>query len=407
VRLRILLITPWFHPAHGFGGTVQRLEKTSKYLSEWGHRIVVLTTDAVTTGVFDRALPRIEVINNTTIYRFHGFASIRQFFLTPSMLRTAMKIATSSDIIHACGMRNFQTDVSLLTSLARRRPLVIQGFASVPIHQEPDSIREPILKLAHNGFTAKAEFRLADSYIAASKFERDAFIEAGVSPDKIELIPSGADLEEFEWGGSRGEKISVDGPQTILFVGRINIIKGLEVLLRAFKEVSASFSGVRLVVAGVDQGYGHTLQALMAELEIDNLVTWVRNPKRGDIAKLMHSCEMLVLPSYVESNPIVIHEAGACAKPVIASRVGGIPEVIEDGKNGLLVPKGDSSSLAAAMMRILRSPSLAKMLGQNLQKQVLTKYNWAVVARITEGLYYKLVSQTSKTDIRMKESVAI
>jgi len=396
VKLRILLITPWFQPAHGFGGTVQRLQKTSKYLSEWGHRIVVLTTDAVTTGVFDRTLPRVEINDNMTIYRFHGLASIRQFFLTPTMVRTAMKIASSSDIIHACGMRNFQTDLGLLTSLARGRPLVIQGFASVPIHQEPDSIMEPLLKLAHNGFTAKAEFRLADSYIAASKFERDAFIEAGVSPDKIELIPSGADLEEFEKKESPGEKNITYGPRTILFVGRINIIKGLEVLLRAFKEVSASFSGVHLVVAGVDQGYGHIMQATVDELELDNLVTWVRNPTRREIARLMHSCEMLVLPSYVESNPIVIHEAGACAKPVIASRVGGIPELIEDGKNGLLVPKGDSSSLAMAITRILQSPQLALSLGQNLQKQVLSKYNWAVVARITEHLYYKLVNGTPK-----------
>jgi len=147
-----------------------------------------------------------------------------------------------------------------------------------------------------------------------------------------------------------------------------------------------------LVVAGTDTGYASSMISMVQELGLASAFTWIKNPTRKEIARLMHKCEIFVLPSYLESNPIVIHEAGACAKPVIASNVGGIPEVIENGKNGLLVPRGNPSALAASIMVLLRDPDLETRLGRNLQNQVLDKYNWRAVARSTEELYYRLAN---------------
>src|SRR5689334_6996777 len=117
MKLRILLITPWFHPAHGLGGTVQRLFKVSRYLAAWGHDVTVLTTDAVATGTFDRRLPLHETIEEIRVHRFHPQSSIRQFFFTPTMVRTALMRARTSDVVHACGTRNFQTDLGLIASI--------------------------------------------------------------------------------------------------------------------------------------------------------------------------------------------------------------------------------------------------------------------------------------------------
>ena len=392
MRLRILLITPWFYPAHGFGGTVQRLFKVSKYLASWGHEVTVLTTDAMATGKFDRLLPVRETVEEIRVYRFHVRSSVRQLFFTPTMIRTALKKARDSDIVHACGTRNFQTDLGLLASILGRKPLIIQGFASVPINQEPGSFLEPFLKLLHTGITAGSEFRLADSYIAASKFEKEAFMRSGVPLAKIATIPSGADLDEFRFEHEPKEVLDFPLKDSfVLFVGRVNVIKGLDVLVSAFKIVSKNNPSVKLVLAGVDQGFGSTLVSLIDKLGLAGKVHWIRDPSRVVIALLMRSCEFLVLPSYSESNPIVIHEAGACAKAVIASNVGGIPELISDGVNGLLVQRGDVKELSQSITYLLDERNVRDTLGRNLQKQVYSRYNWESVARETEKLYAGLV----------------
>lgn len=388
-KLRILVITPWFHPATGFGGGVERTYKVMKKLCQKGHEITVLTTDARKVNVFDVSLPREEIIEGMRVFRFHVSLGIRQFFITPSMIGMALEEAKICDVIYACGMRNFQTDIALLVSRLREKPFAVQGIASVPIKYDSDSSSVAILKLLHNCFTGNLEFRLADLYIAASKVEKTAFEIAGVRPNKITLIPSGADLDEFKMKQDKNsETMHVD---TILFVGRISPIKGIGVLLNAFKIVLDHKPRIKLIIAGAEQGYDNDMLNQIKQLKIEGSVTWIKDPSRKEVANLMNQCTIFVLPSHFESNPIVIHEAGAFAKPVVASNVGGIPELIVEGHNGLLFPRNNAVRLAENISRLLEDPILRDELGHNLQMQVFSTYNLDVIAKKTEDAFYGLV----------------
>ena len=392
-KLKILTIVPWYFPATGFGGGIAAIHNILKRLVLMGNEVMILTTDAIAVGKFDRHIPSTDLISGIRIRRFPVTVAVKQFFFTPSMIGPALEQAYWADVIFAAGMRNFQTDLSVFVSKLSKKPVAIQGLASARVTSGYVSFSEPFFRLFHNGFTGNFEFKYASCYIATSKFEAELFKAAGVPNEKIYLSHSGVNLEDFENKNFKEEPNALAQREKnfIFFLGRIDAIKGIDVLLRAFQMLSKSRHDIRLVIAGTDQGYGTTMMSLISELNLDDKVTWVRDPDRRQVAELMKKCSMFVLPSYSEGNPIVIHEAGVYEKPVIASNVGGIPEIIRDGDNGILVSKGDATELYEKMALLSEVPELGEELGHHLREQVYSKYNTDVVAKKIGSLFDNLV----------------
>ena len=160
----------------------------------------------------------------------------------------------------------------------------------------------------------------------------------------------------------------------LLFVSSVVPAKGIEVLLTAFSAVVAQFPGAVLTVAGAcDQRYMAVLKRLVTRLQLDGSVTFYGFQTAADVARLMARASLLVLPTLMDTSPNVILEAQIVGVPVITTGVGGVPELVEHGRTGILVPPGSPEELSAAILESLRNPKAAQALADAAQSRALAE----------------------------------
>ncbi|HEY2294295.1 MAG TPA: glycosyltransferase family 4 protein [Thermoanaerobaculia bacterium] len=207
-----------------------------------------------------------------------------------------------------------------------------------------------------------ADVVLAPSAATAAELRRDYRVsEVGVIPNVtggLEIAPAG----------------EVEGaPGYLLFVGRLRIRKGVEVLLEALREIP----GAVLRIAG-DGEHRPALERAAAEL--GPAVTFLGNRDAAQVRTLLRGAAALVVPSIYEGMPLVVLEAMAAGVPVVASAVSGIPEVVVDGETGWLVPPEDPEALARALEEVLTDPGEARRRGEAGRRRVAERYRPAVAA---------------------------
>jgi glycosyltransferase involved in cell wall biosynthesis len=182
-------------------------------------------------------------------------------------------------------------------------------------------------------------------------------------------------------------------PDSLLFLGRLGPRKGCYVLLEALRAVRAEFPSVRLLMGG--DGEVDKVVARAAELGLAAHVQalgWVDAEERG---RWLRSAAVYVLPSFHEGLPMSILEAMAAGLPIVSTTVGGIPEAVTDGQEGLLVPPGDPEALARALCRVLSSATVREQMGLAARKRVLHEFAAAAVVPRLESLYRQsLASRT-------------
>ena len=173
--------------------------------------------------------------------------------------------------------------------------------------------------------------------------------------DKLHVVHCGIEPERYE--GAAG------GSGPILFVGRLAAVKGVPVLLRAMRRVRAAFPDVRLLLIGD----GPERPAIEAEARaapgLAGAVTFAGYQSQDDVAQALKSSCLLVLPSFAEGVPVVLMEAMAAGKPVVATQVGGVGELVRDGQSGRIIPPGDEVALADAIIELLADPELRQRMG--------------------------------------------
>jgi glycosyltransferase involved in cell wall biosynthesis len=191
------------------------------------------------------------------------------------------------------------------------------------------------------------------------------------------------------------EKLGVPPSRpVILFFGAITKYKGLDLLIRALPKVRQSLDA-QLVVAGfptkeIDMD---ELQQLAKDLGIDGSIAWFLEyvPKEW-VAPLMEMCTVVVLPYRMVGQSGVLNVAYAHGKPVVCTRIGGLPDVIEDGNSGFLVPPEDPDALADAVIRVLSNPDLALRMGERARYLVQTQYSWERNAEKVKAVFEGLES---------------
>ena len=170
----------------------------------------------------------------------------------------------------------------------------------------------------------------------------------------------------------------------VVFVGRLDPVKGVPLLLDAFAEVKARHPQARLTIAGD----GHIRERLEARARSLGLqVNFPGYLDEGQVADLLATADMLVLPSFAEGLPVVLMEALAAQIPVIATQVGGVPELVQHGVSGLIVPPGDVVGLAEAIDRLLSDPALRARMGEVGRAKVLAEHDVMHEARWLAELF--------------------
>lgn len=199
--------------------------------------------------------------------------------------------------------------------------------------------------------------RLATRFVAVSAADRDRMVEIeGVSPDKVVVIPATVHIPSL--GAGEGDVraelgLGADTP-LIAVVAGLRPVKALSVLLAAHALVLERLPDTHLVIAG-DGECRHELEQRARELALDGKLHFLG--RRNDVDSILRAADVGALSSDSEGTPLFIAECMANNTPVVATAVGGVPEVIEDGRTGLLVPRRDPAALADALTRLLTDPS--------------------------------------------------
>ena len=230
-----------------------------------------------------------------------------------------------------------------------------------------------------------------DGIVAWTSFEAEALVSMlGADPERIAVAPIGVDAERFRPLDRREARERLGIPlddESLLYVGRLDAIKGADVLLEAFGLLSERPQlRLRIVGGEVDADYAARLRGLASELGVADRVTWVGLAPNDELPWHYAAADVVVVPSHSESFSIVATEAMACGTPVVASNVPGPASFIEDGVSGRLVPPGDAPALAAAISELLDDGDARRRLSEGAL-EAARGLTWAASADAVLGLY--------------------
>ena len=217
---------------------------------------------------------------------------------------------------------------------------------------------------------------------------RDALIsEDGFAPEKLRVIHNGVDTEKFQRAQRDRARLFPDlgNEKLVVLVGNMHSdVKGHPWLISAGPAVVREFPEVRFVLAG-DGELRSQFEAQLAQFGLQNKFMFLG--RRGDIPEILASCDVAVLPSRAEGLPNAVLEYMAAGLPIIASRVGGNSELVQDGVTGLLVPAENADALAGALLQLSRDPGRARQIGNNGQQFAVENFSFERLIREVDELY--------------------
>lgn len=217
----------------------------------------------------------------------------------------------------------------------------------------------------------------ADKIIVCSESLKNELLDNYVlCANKTEVIHNGIDLSLFPANVTRQKDRNIEKKKYILNVATLESEKGQDILLKAFAKIATDFPDVSLVLIGRPGGSEHQIRQLIDVLRLSQRVHLYEGLPHAQVLSYMEKAMIFVLPSRHEAFGIVILEAGACGVPVIASNVGGIPEILIHDKTGKLCASEDIHSFADELRSLLTSTEVRKKLGENLKKHVFENFSW-------------------------------
>ncbi len=358
--LRIDLVTPRFYPS--LGGIEESVFQLAAGLERRGHAVTVHTMQLEDWPEKER-LQRIEI-------RRYPAAMERGFYVS------RFEPELSGEITHLHAYAHQTND----WVIERRRgitPIFLSTHhgARFPKPQ----LKAKLYHAWYNRFRGIPNLRALAGLLVPTGYDAQDFADRGVDRERIHVIPSGADERLF---GSFQPWIPPGvAPGFMFYMGRLNVEKGVLDLIEAHEMMP---NEPPLVICGRDDG-------LLASLDLDALrsrnIHVFPNVTPEQRFGLLAACRLLVLPSHYEGQGIVVAEAWAQKKPVVATRVGALPSVIDDGTDGILVPMQAPEKLATALQRVMSNDALAKQLGQAGRAKAEKQFRWPDIVSRIEQLY--------------------
>ena len=240
--------------------------------------------------------------------------------------------------------------------------------------------------------------RLADCILVNADAVKQWLIDDGYDASRIVVIPNGIDLGRFNGGDRQAVRRSLGVPESSRLVGvisRLSPLKGIEDFLHAAAAIAAKAEDTRFVIVGEpspiwNRAYLDQLRDLAQQLGIGNKVLFTG--LRSDVPALLSALDVSVMPSLNEALSNVLLESMAAATPLVATDVGGTPEAISDGVNGVMIETSNPPLMAAAIERLLAAPALARELAHNARRTVEERFSLDRMVHSTESLYDRLLS---------------
>jgi glycosyltransferase involved in cell wall biosynthesis len=331
--------------------------------------------------------------------RARRFDALRRFAHVPNELSFALRCRSELGSLH----RERRVDLVLSHAHApaalagaplrsrERVPLALVTHGD--IFDRPKGTYDARLTRFYEWVTPRA-YRSADLVVALSRHMAALAASRGARADAIEVIPNG--VEPSDLGDTGAEESGERDRFSVLFVGRLSVEKGPEVLLRACALAKAD--GLRLELRLVGDGpQRQELERLASSLGLMAETSFEGRVPQSTLGRRYRAAGAVCIPSLSDPFPGVVLEALGSGGAVVASRVGGIPDVIDSGTNGVLVPAGSAEELARALTGLARDPAAANRLRRSARSSVAERYSWtAVGAALSRAIRERLSTESPR-----------
>jgi hypothetical protein len=395
--MQIVLMNRWFPPPGG-GGVAMHNATFAAACARLGHQVTVYTSGepGVSTLADGVVVYRHPV---PVLHRFRHIPLLGRFERSLAMLTYAKQITR---LIEASRRQSeaFVIEAADINAEAffwnsERAPLVIRCHTpTLLLRERTDAALTGGYETHLLVWSENRTLRRANGWTAPSSDMADQIAaRIGIPRERIAAIPNALDVNFFSPGSPR----TTTDDATILWVGRLDPGKGLDVLTAAIPRVLAQAPRARFVFAGSSRKLRDGRET--AEMLRERLASEIARGQvelcgfvpDADLPALYHQADIAVVPSLIyESFSYTCAQPMACALPVVASRIGGIPETLADGECGLLVPPGDAAALADNLLRLIHDPAQRRMMGAVGRMRAASVFAAEQVARETVAYYEQL-----------------
>jgi len=371
--MKILNINSLLNPASG-GGTAERTIQMSRFLCfENEIDVSILTLDLDITSKVCNSLEGVKIIT---------IPCLNRRFLVPSIFNNDIaKSIKDADIIHLMGHWNLINLLSFFWIKKYKKPYAVCPAGALPIFG-----RSKLFKRIFNFFGGRYYIKVANANIAITKDEINHFKSYGVDEKKITLLPNGVDPTLFKYTNNNiRQKLMIGENPFILFVGRLNLIKGPDLLLEAFSRVEGDFENYSLIFAGKDDGLQENLQAIVKKYELEKKVRFIGFVENQLKSELYHAADLLVIPSRFEAMSIVVLESAISGTPVMMTDTCGLEEFA--GINGGYLVRPEIFSIERGLRVLLSNRGNLFERGEQMKSYVESFFSWSLIIRKYVKLY--------------------
>ncbi len=388
-KIKICVVSPLYHPS--LGGLGKQAKLLTERLAKEGVRAFVISRKMSNLPPAEYS-KKVHVIRawslKPEIYYLPGVSILNVLISLSFSISCAYNLYKKRkeyDIVHFHGASlPLIINLPLLKLLGKK---VVAKIAAAGLGTEVGSFRGRFLGIGNFlAFIAKK----ADLFIATTNEIREGLLRDGIPSEKILRITNFIDTESFFpiTRGNRGylKKLKgLDNLIIVLYSGRFVRRKGVEILLKAWKEASRNRSNSKLLLLG-EGPLLNEMKGLTKRIGLTESVQFMGHV--SNVVEFLHMADIFVLPSLQEGMPNALLEAMACGLPVIGTRIGGVVDIIDDRKNGILIEPGNVKSLARALGELLENESLRNELGERAYEKIKREYSLDTVV----GKYIQLYS---------------
>jgi len=382
MNFRICMICSQFSPV--VSGAEQQAEALARELLKEGAKVFVLTQRV-------KGLRRRENLNGLIVYREIIAPQWGPIFGLSYLLSTFLFLFLKRkdyDIIH-CHLFYLHAVIAVVIAKLLGKKVIVKIACSRKIG-DIESLR----KIIRNNFLHIISKRI-DRFIAVSQEVRSELRDIGIKEEKIVDIPNFVNTKKFypvlnkKRSELRSKLFLPIDKKIISFVGRLSPQKGVFYLIRAWSKAIITYPEVALLVIGD----GPLMKSLKDQARALNLLDKIEFlGKKENISEYLQASDIFVLPSLAEGMANTLLEAMVCGLPCIATRIGGSVDLIDDGKDGILVEPASSEELASAILRLLKDKESSKNIGNQARKKISERYSINSIVPAYINLYKGLLS---------------
>ncbi|MFB0559692.1 MAG: glycosyltransferase family 4 protein [Candidatus Lokiarchaeia archaeon] len=374
---KILQVSPYFLPYTG--GSERYCQQLSKHLAERGHKLHVITSKLKADS---------DINEKKDGYHIHRCPCAGIIWrVNPATFIMHKLLKAKADIIHAHSYIFLTSNQAALTKKLTRIPFLLHlhgGIDFSPLTNDFSTrFKLYFKKSLYDRTLGKWTVQAADAVASVSKRDIELAKQLwDLDKEKLYWVPNAVNLDKFNRNSCNENK----DPLNVVFIGRLEAWKGAITFLEVAKLVRKERDDVNFLMIG-----DGSLKNYILNNTVNAHVKALGQIPHTMIPNILSEASVLVLPSYIEGLPTVCLEALASKVPVVASKVGGIPEVIRDGETGFLFSSGNAHLCAKKVLRLLTDEKLRRRMGERGRKLVERFYIWDKVVEKTGRIYEKII----------------